>query len=66
MKLIVGQGLWSYKEDNGWFRSVEEGLAVDREGYCLPWFIYPAISFLKERIQSDMAVLEYGSGYSTL
>ena len=65
-KLILGHGLWSYMEDNGWFRSVEEGLPVDREGNCLPWFPYPAISFLKGRIQSDMAVFEYGSGNSTL
>ncbi len=65
-KLILGHGLWSYMEDNGWFRSVEVGLPVDREGNCLPWFTYPAISFLKGRIQSDMVVFEYGSGNSTL
>jgi predicted O-methyltransferase YrrM len=41
-------------------------LPVDRDGHCLPWFTYPSITFLKDRIQSDMSVFEYGSGNSTL
>ena len=49
----------------GWFKSVEEQLPVDRDGNCLPWFTYPVISFLNEKIQSDMTVFEYGSGNST-
>ena len=50
----------------GWLRSVKEGLPVDRAGNCIPWFTYPAISFLKTRVKSEMVVFEYGSGNSTL
>ncbi|MCA9450568.1 MAG: class I SAM-dependent methyltransferase [Candidatus Omnitrophica bacterium] len=50
----------------GWIRSVEEGLPVDESGQCLPWFTYPAITFLKNRIDPNMAIFEYGSGNSTL
>jgi len=32
----------------------------------IPWFSYAAIDFLKEFVQSDMTVFEYGSGGSTL
>ncbi len=55
-----------YLDQIGWFKSVEEQLPVDRDGNCLPWFTYPAISFLNGKIQSDMTVFEYGSGNSTL
>jgi len=41
-------------------------MPVDKAGKSLPWFTYPAISFLHRRIRSDMTVLEYGSGNSTL
>lgn len=58
--------LQSYLEQVGWFRSVDEGLPVDRDGNCLPWFTFSAISFLKGRINSKFSVFEYGSGNSTL
>jgi|NOAtaT_7_FD_contig_123_15036_length_2841_multi_5_in_1_out_0_2 hypothetical protein len=58
--------LRSYFEEIGWFTSVAIGLPVDRDGNCLPWFTYPAISFLEGKVQSDMNVFEYGSGNSTL
>src|SRR5579863_2439198 len=32
----------------------------------LPWFSYAAIDFLKDYLQPDMSVCEYGSGGSTL
>jgi len=65
-KLLLCRDLLPYLEEIGWFRSVEERLPVDRDGNCLPWFTYPAISFLNGRIQRDMTVFEYGSGNSTL
>jgi hypothetical protein len=54
--------LRSYFEEIGWFKSVAIGLPVDRDGNCLPWFTYPAISFLEGKVQSDMNVFEYGKG----
>ena len=31
-----------------------------------PWFNYGFVSFLERRVRPDMAVFEYGAGYSTL
>lgn len=50
----------------GWLRSIEERMPLDREGNPLPWYTYPAISFLGERVKPYMDVFEYGSGNSTL
>lgn len=64
-KLMQCWSLRSHLEDIGWFRSTQEGLPVDCEGNYLPWFTYPAISFLTECIREKMQVFEYGSGNST-
>ena len=65
-KLVFTQSLRPYFDDIGWFNSVEERSPVDRKGNCLPWYTYPAISFLNKKVLSDMVVFEYGSGNSTL
>lgn len=51
--------------DYRYFSSVREGVLRDKDGY-VPWFTYPAIEALKTWDLSNKAVLEYGSGYSTL
>ena len=53
------------KED-GWFRSYAEEASVDADGNPLPWYTYPAIHFMKDRLSNGMAVFEYGCGFSTL
>jgi methyltransferase family protein len=53
------------KED-GWIRSLAEGVAVDAQGGPLPWINYPAIEFLTRHARADMSVFEYGCGHSTL
>ncbi len=55
-----------YLYDEGWFRSLDEKRPVDKDGNPIPWFTYPAIEFLKERLTKEMTVFEYGSGSSTL
>ena len=65
-RLIRVGGLTPYLDEKGWFRSAEERLPVDRDGKPLPWYTYPMISFLNDRVKSDMHVFEYGSGNSTL
>jgi len=55
----------SLKED-GWFRSVSESASVDAADNPIPWLCYPAVRFLEKRITPEMAVFEFGSGYSTL
>ncbi len=53
------------KED-GWIRSLAEGVPVDAEGRPLPWMNYPAIDFLARHVRPNMSVFEYGCGHSTL
>lgn len=50
-----------YLQPSGWFNDCP----CDEEGIT-PWYTYPAISFLKDILDSQWKVFEYGSGYSTL
>jgi hypothetical protein len=59
--------LWrlSYLRETGWIRSRREGTAVDKNGEPIPWYTYPAIAFLENRIPRDAQVFEFGMGNST-
>ncbi|MCL6265042.1 hypothetical protein [Flagellimonas myxillae] len=50
----------------GWNKSVKGKKPVDKKGGELPWFTYSFMAFLKDRIQVEMQIFEYGSGNSTL
>lgn len=52
---------YCYLQENGYFNDDPS----DSEGFT-PWYTYPAISFLKDILDSEHKVFEYGSGYSTL
>jgi len=58
--------LRDFLRPSGWLESSRQNVPVNRDGEPLPWYTYPAISFLEPRLQSDMAVFEYGAGNSTL
>jgi len=58
--------LKSSLKDWGWFKSYHSKQSIDVNGNPIPWFTYPAIAFLSERIQKHFFVYEYGSGNSTL
>lgn len=49
----------------GWFRSYRHKQSVDAQGKPLPWYTYPFIAFISERLKPDFNVFEYGSGNST-
>jgi len=51
-----------YLAANGYFNSVPS----DSSGNAIPWYSYPAVAFLKEVIQKQWRVFEYGCGYSTV
>lgn len=55
-------------KENGWFQSERMQRPVDKAGNPIPWWTYPSIKFLDERLNAitDISVLETGSGYSTL
>lgn len=56
----------SYLVQQGYIKSLEEGAPCDAEGNPLPWMNYAIIHFLKNRLNKQMTVFEYGSGFSTL
>lgn len=50
----------------GWFETRASRRAGDREGRPTPWFTYPAIRLLADRVQPGWRVLEFGAGMGTL
>ncbi|GMU96491.1 FkbM family methyltransferase [Ignavibacterium album] len=65
-KMILSFKESGYLYEVGWFRSLEEKKPVDKDGNPIPWFTYPAIEFIKDRLNKDMIAFEYGCGNSTL
>jgi len=55
----------SYLRSTGYLNSFKNGYPCDDKGEVLPWMNYPVISFLKERLNKDITIFEYGSGFST-
>ncbi|WP_017293780.1 class I SAM-dependent methyltransferase [Geminocystis herdmanii] len=53
-------------EASGWLKSLQLGKPVNNETESIPWYTYPAIEFIEDKIKSDFVVFEYGSGQSTL
>jgi len=56
----------SILKKTGWIRGYVQRKPIDAEGNALPWMNYAIIDFLKKRLNADMRLFEWGSGYSTL
>lgn len=54
-----------YLYQMGFFKSCQNKLSIDRNGNALPWITYPCLEFLKEKINKDWVVFEWGSGGSS-
>jgi len=63
---LVSFRSFGYLLETGWFESFKSGEPVDSELKPIPWFTYSAIDFLKEKLNSNLSILEFGSGNSTL
>jgi len=57
---------WGYLLDMGWFNSFKQAKPLDINNNPIPWFTYPAIEFLSERLNKKLNVFEFGSGNSSL
>ena len=66
LKMVLSLSESGYLRDEGWFKSFDLKQPLDKHGNSIPWFTYPAIDFLRERLKKDMCVFEYGCGNSTL
>ncbi|AMW30543.1 hypothetical protein [Arthrospira platensis] len=56
----------NYLDVSGWLNSLFQGKPVNAENQPIPWYTYPAIEFLEDKINSDSLVFEFGGGQSTL
>ncbi|WP_266169825.1 class I SAM-dependent methyltransferase [Dyella subtropica] len=55
-----------YLDQIGWITTRAAGLATDKAGHPIPWFTYPAIALLSDRVRASWRVLEFGAGMGTL
>jgi hypothetical protein len=55
----------SFLTEWGWFASWRSGRPIDANGAPIPWFTYPSIRFMEQRVTAGMSVFEYGCGGST-
>lgn len=53
-------------KNDGWFKSFKTKQAIDNKGNPIPWFTYPFLKFIGERLNDRLTVFEYGSGNSTI
>ncbi|MDB9488969.1 class I SAM-dependent methyltransferase [Dolichospermum circinale CS-534/05] len=56
----------NYLQTSGWLNSLYSGKPLNQEAKPIPWYTYPAIEFIENKIYSDFRVFEYGSGNSSL
>ena len=63
---IISFRSFGYLLQTGWFNSFKQGKPFDKDNNPIPWFTYPAVEFLSERLNNEMNVFEFGSGNSTL
>lgn len=55
----------SYLHTTGWIQSLEKSKPINEDGKPIPWMNFPVVKFLEERLNDDLTVFEFGSGYST-
>jgi hypothetical protein len=56
----------SYLYLTGWTRSIVENRPCQSDGSDVPWMNYSVITLIQGRLNKNMRLFEYGSGYSTL
>jgi len=56
----------SYLYSSGWMASLERGYPCKSDGSEVPWMNYCVVAFLEQRLQNDLRLFEYGSGFSTI
>jgi len=66
LKTFYSLYYYGYLKDMGFFGSVRKKNSIDKDGNPIPWITYPAMEFLKSRLNKNMEVFEYGCGNSTL
>ncbi|VUD52254.1 hypothetical protein TDB9533_01593 [Thalassocella blandensis] len=55
----------SYLYLSGWMDSLHKGKPMDHAGNLIPWLNFGFVNFLNDRLQKDLTLFEFGSGFST-
>ena len=55
-----------YLKISGWTNSIQSGMPLNASGDPIPWYTYPSIEFIKQRLTKQMNVFEYGSCNSSI
>ncbi len=63
---LVSFRSFGYLLEIGWFNAFKQGMSLDKDNNPIPWFTYPSIEFISERLNKNLFVFEFGSGNSTL
>lgn len=66
LRVLLSLGFKGYLADKGWFKAYETKSSVDQDGVAIPWVTYAFIDFIKDRINSQHDIFEFGSGNSTI
>ena len=66
LNALLSYGHKGYLANIGWFKAFDTQQALDANGEALPWVTYSFIDFIKDRLNKQQKVFEYGSGSSTL
>jgi len=66
IRILLSQLHSGYLLDNGWFKSYKNKTSIDKNGNPIPWVTYPFIDFIRERLNKEINIFEFGSGNSTL
>ncbi len=56
----------NYFLTSGWLNSLYQRKPVTQDNQPLPWYTYPAIEFLEDKVKPNFKVFEFGAGNSTL
>ncbi len=56
----------NYLESSGWIKSLSIYQPINSELKPLPWYTYPCIEFIENKLNENFRVFEFGSGNSTL
>ncbi len=66
LSALLSYGHKGYLASIGWFTAFDNHQAVDADNQPIPWVTYSFIDFIKDRLNKDLTIFEYGSGNSTL
>ena len=65
-KFLISQRHAGYLYTQGWFNSFKSNSPVDKNNKPIPWMTYSFIDFIKDRLNNELTVFEFGTGNSTL